>query len=203
MKHLILLMALALFGVACLASISSAQSLVDQYIDYSRGDVPVMSDPRFAPDPRSSRELWGKNNEEPASIEGQAAAASEENRTDEQPMPVEAPLPAAPAAPADMAGNWSLELQDSASQRADLVLFQSGATVFGHGTLTQGNDSRLVGAVGDVQGEVLNLDLITHDQGDLFSLILSAGGRSTSGSFEAYRVLGGSWSGSVIGNPAA
>jgi len=197
MKHLILLLAFVLFVVACLASISSAQSSVDEYISYSRGDVPVMSDPRFAPDPRSSRALWEKNKEAEAAEEPQVLAASEENETEEVAATV------TPAAPADMAGNWSLELQDSSSQRADLVLFQSGTLVFGHGTLSQGNDSRLVGAVGDVRGEVLSLDLITHDQADLFRLFLSAGGRSTSGSFEAYKVLGGSWSGTVIGNPVA
>jgi hypothetical protein len=104
-------------------------------------------------------------------------------------------------APADVAGNWSFELTDNLKGDLNLTLFQIGRVVFGYGQIAI-NDSDLVAtASGIIDGNELDLDVVTLEDVTLYKLNLNVATRSISGSYVVYSTEGGSWPGVAIGRP--
>jgi hypothetical protein len=57
-----------------------------------------------------------------------------------------------------VSGSWSLDLNDSASRKAILTIFQNGDTVYGTGNLNlDANTAMTAAASGTVTGDQLNL----------------------------------------------
>jgi len=127
---------------------------------------------------------------------------------------------------ADVSGLWSLELgadtskqdgtvvigkvaeripavpeADSMTRFVDLGLYQVGDVTFGWGSMNVADGSVAVTASGSVDGNRLNLDLLSPEEGALYRLVLNVVDASLSGSYRAYNNEGATWFGSVKGMP--
>jgi hypothetical protein len=98
---------------------------------------------------------------------------------------------------AKIAGGWSLELNGEKSQQMVLTLFQNGNSLFGTGSLTDGDTSLVVTASGTADGENINLDVTSAGTINLYRLNLTLSGDSASGEYEAVSASGNTWAGSV------
>ncbi|OPX78093.1 MAG: hypothetical protein A4E45_01545 [Methanosaeta sp. PtaB.Bin039] len=187
------LISLAILACFAVSLHVSAQSDVDKYISTSRGEVSPVYDARFAPDPRSSRKAWnlGTDEDEDANATGNGSADAGESVT--SPPPSEQPV-SAPSLRA-VSGSWALQMTGPSTRSLDLELYQSGGTVFGHGSLKTGEVVDPVSAVGEVSGEVLTLRLVSSDS--LYSLDLGLK-EPVAGSYTAYSQFGDSWAGAVM-----
>lgn len=216
MSHriLLLIMFMLLVAIATLVPVSLADdgnypgqaTSVDQYISWSTGDYDQpTTDTRFAPDPRSSRKLWGQSGEDQSSSDETTATREENNTTAEQSPPVEVETVPAEQAVSDAestqaAGSWSVSLSggssgDAPARLVDLILVQSGDLVFGHGTARTEDITQLVSAVGSVTTGLMSLDLISAEPAEVYRLTLDTEKRPATGSYTAYSSLGASWSG--------
>lgn len=167
-----------------LAFHSQAQdgSLVDQYISGSRGELSMTTDPRFPSTPWASRQLKEGGDAIPAEPAASTALA----------------LPTIETA-STLAGDWSLILQDTQTRSVDLILFQADDVIFGHGTMLEGNTTRLMAAIGEANGDGLALDLLSFGEVNLYRIELAG----TAGTYRAFRPDGESWTGmaSVLDRP--
>ncbi|MFZ0034715.1 MAG: hypothetical protein WAK60_06990, partial [Sedimentisphaerales bacterium] len=97
-------------------------------------------------------------------------------------------------------GNWSLKIADVVSRNATLTLFQNGDTVFGKGSIMEDNNTITVAAGGSVNGNKLNLDLITLEKMGLYRLSMTVSGDTVIGSYTAFSTIGSSSSGPANGS---
>ena len=96
------------------------------------------------------------------------------------------PAKISPAGIATVSGSWSLKLDDNASKKADLTLFQSGDAVYGTGNMNQGANSTLQAAAsGTVTGSRLNLNLVSLGKVGLYRFSLTISKDSVTGSYSA------------------
>lgn len=107
----------------------------------------------------------------------------------------------APSTPesTSMAGGWSFELVDDSTRQMVLTLFQNGDSLFGTGSMVDGDSSLAVTASGTVDGNSMNLDVTSMGTIGLYHLNLTVSGDSASGDYEAVSASGSTWSGSVEG----
>ncbi|NPV61245.1 MAG: hypothetical protein HPY61_01205 [Methanotrichaceae archaeon] len=98
-----------------------------------------------------------------------------------------------------MAGGWSFELVDDSTRQMVLTLFQNGDSLFGTGSMVDGDSSLAVTASGTVDGNSMNLDVTSMGTIGLYHLNLTVSGDSASGDYEAVSASGSTWSGSVEG----
>ena len=98
-----------------------------------------------------------------------------------------------------MAGGWSFELVDDSTRQMVLTLFQNGDSLFGTGSMVDGDRSLAVTASGTVDGNSMNLDVTSMGTIGLYHLNLTVSGDSASGDYEAVSASGSTWSGSVEG----
>lgn len=100
---------------------------------------------------------------------------------------------------ANASGTWSLQLNDSMQRDVSLTLFQEGASIFGSGSLREGNSTSQVMASGTLQGDLLNLDLTTQQPITLYKLLLNLSDEDVSGKYSAISSGGDKWTGQVDG----
>lgn len=100
---------------------------------------------------------------------------------------------------ANASGTWSLQLNDSMQRDVSLALFQEGASIFGSGSLREGNSTSQVMASGTLQGDLLNLDLTTQQPITLYKLLLNLSDEDVSGKYSAISSGGDKWTGQVDG----
>lgn len=100
---------------------------------------------------------------------------------------------------ANASGTWSLQLNDSMQRDVSLALFQEGASIFGSGSLREGNSTSQVMASGTLQGDLLNLDLTTQQPITLYKLLLNLSDDEVSGKYSAISSGGDKWTGQVDG----
>ncbi len=100
---------------------------------------------------------------------------------------------------ANASGTWSLQLNDSMQRDVSLALFQEGASIFGSGSLREGNSTSQVMASGTLQGDLLNLDLTTQQPITLYKLLLNLSDDDVSGKYSAISSGGDKWTGQVDG----
>lgn len=95
----------------------------------------------------------------------------------------------------NLTGNWHLELMNGAN--IDLILFQSGSVVFGHGNVTSGNASLKATANGFLSGNVLRVSVVPMDGTELYSLSLDLSGLTPSRTYSIFRANVATLSGTV------
>ena len=100
---------------------------------------------------------------------------------------------------ANASGTWSLQLNDSMQRDVSLTLFQEGASIFGSGSLREGNSTSQVMASGTLQGDLLSLDLTTQQPITLYKLLLNMYDEEVSGKYSAISSGGDKWTGQVDG----
>ena len=100
---------------------------------------------------------------------------------------------------ANASGTWSLQLNDSMQRDVSLTLFQEGASIFGSGSLREGNSTSQVMASGTLQGDLLSLDLTTQQPITLYKLLLNLSDEDVSGKYSAISSGGDKWTGQVDG----
>lgn len=100
---------------------------------------------------------------------------------------------------ANASGTWSLKLTDSIQRDVSLALFQDGASIFGSGSIREGNSTRQLMASGSLQGAALSLDLTAQQPMMLYKLLLNLSQDEASGRYSAIPASGGSWTGEVDG----
>ena len=100
---------------------------------------------------------------------------------------------------ANASGTWSLQLNDSMQRDVSLALFQEGASIFGSGSLREGNSTSQVMASGTLQGDLLSLDLTTQQPITLYKLLLNLSDEDVSGKYSAISSGGDKWTGQVDG----
>ena len=87
--------------------------------------------------------------------------------------------------PADVAGNWSIELPDGKTIELDLI--QSGARIFGRGILTSAPTAELATASGIVDGSSIILDVVPESGTALYVISLDISGLGLASSCTLYR----------------
>ena len=100
---------------------------------------------------------------------------------------------------ANASGTWSLQLNDSMQRDVSLTLFQEGASIFGSGSLREGNSTSQVMASGTLQGDLLSLDLTTQQPITLYKLLMNLSDDDVSGKYSAISSGGDKWTGQVDG----
>lgn len=88
-------------------------------------------------------------------------------------------------APADAAGSWYLELSEGRS--IDLDLYQSGARVFGRGSLASGMTAQVVIASGDLVGSSMILDVVPESGNVLYAISLDVNRLYLGASYTIFR----------------
>jgi hypothetical protein len=101
-------------------------------------------------------------------------------------------------------GEWSFELRDSKTRQLALALFQSEDAIFGSGTMNDGTSTLVVSASGSVEGNTLNLDVVSQETINLYRLSLIMNGESMSGDYRAFAAGEDAWTGIANGikNPS-
>jgi len=104
---------------------------------------------------------------------------------------------------ANLAGTWSLDLNDTSPKQVVLTLFQVEDKVFGSGSMKNGNDTLVVTASGSPQDDRIYLDITSIGKISLYSLVMTSSSDrrdSFSGDYKAYTADGQIWMGKVQGS---
>jgi hypothetical protein len=96
----------------------------------------------------------------------------------------------------DAAGSWHLELSDGAI--IDLDLFQSGARVFGPGSMASTVSSQWAMASGDITASILRLDVIPASGMELYSISVDISRLHIPGSYTLFKTSGMPLSGNLM-----
>jgi VCBS repeat-containing protein len=211
------------FYDASTVSLGPGESLADKLIDESNGIV--ADDTRIPRTPQASRKLWadetganftiftmpstlseGATSPQESRAKAEAAATSQsanarETATDNGQTPLETHQAASDNATAavNVSGSWMFELNDNTLKEMTLTLFQSEDSVFGTGSMKDGNKTVPVTASGSTDGDLLNLDITTYGSINMYKLALNASGDSVSGDYKAFSSSGESWTGTAMG----
>ncbi len=202
-------------------SVGQGESLADQLLQSSvDGSGLATSDPRFPSTPQKSRELqqdkssldWtmpsslgtGTTSPKSSRAEAESNEASQNDTSQETPLVANTSAIAQSELPsessvASMGGSWSFELNDSLKREVGLALFQNGKYVYGTGNMREGNSTLQVAASGSVQGETMDLDIISLGSINLYKLSLDLSGDSALGDYQAFSASGDAWKGSADG----
>jgi len=120
----------------------------------------------------------------------QEARSQDQNQTVATPTVANANLQAKPAISSELAivsGSWSFELNDSASRKAILTVFQNGDTIYGTGNLNlDANTAMIAVASGTVTGDQVNLDIVSLGKVSLYRISMIVNGDSATGSYTAF-----------------
>jgi hypothetical protein len=191
-------------------------SLADKLIDASMGKVPP---PQHQLTPQESRALqenksllWTPMPEmlssgtTPAVTRAQSQGRSNESSAALMPHTTVAGSPFGTQNPtppfANLAGTWSLRLDDTPPNQIVLTLFQVEDKVFGSGSMTNGanNNTLIVTASGGQIENQIYLDITSIGTISLYSLAMNFSAESVSGDYKAYMANGQTWVGKVQGN---
>ena len=121
----------------------------------------------------------------------QEARSQDQNLTVATPtVAADANVKAKPTTSSDLAivsGSWSLDLNDSASRKAILTIFQNGDTVYGTGNLNlDANTAMTAAASGTVTGDQVNLDIVSLGKVSLYRISMTVSGDAATGSYTAF-----------------
>ncbi len=97
--------------------------------------------------------------------------------------------------PVNAAGSWHLELSDGTSM--DLDLHQSGARVFGVGSMTSSTAVQWAVASGDVTGNSLSLEVVPASGTTLYAISLDVSRLHLPGSYTVFSAAAAQSSGNV------
>ena len=164
----------------------------------------------MAATPQKSRELQenktGLNWSMPSSLAGFGSSAkssreASETMSDESETSAteQSELSPSETAVTSAGGSWSFELKDTSKRDVSLALFQNGNYVFGVGNMKVGDSTLQVAASGSVQGETMDLDIISRGTITLYKQVLHLSGDSASGDYQAFSTSGETWTGSAEG----
>jgi hypothetical protein len=196
-------------------------SMADKLIDASQGKVPR----HHKPTPQESRALQENNSlvwtpmpetlsvgggyapktprESRAESQGQvnekSAASMSDTTVAGSQVGTQNPTPSS----ANLAGTWSLDLNDTPSKQVVLTLFQVEDKVFGSGSMKNENDILVVAASGSLQDDQIYLDITSIGTISLYSLVMTSSGDRgdlVSGDYKAYMANGQTWMGKVQGS---
>ena len=223
---LISLAAIALLIINAQSIGDSIGKSVDQLIDESNGIYSRNSD--IPSTPQESRDLWSKKsginftmpsklsgkdtNPEESRLSAEVAANIDQKKASTAQNPTQQIASASVLSSASMSsasmsnasGEWSFELRDSKTRVLALDLFQSEDAIFGSGTMNDGTSTLAVSASGFVEGDTLNLDVVSQETINLYRLALIINGESMSGDYRAFASAGDAWTGIANGikNPS-
>ena len=126
----------------------------------------------------------------------QEARSQDQNQTAATPtvatptVAADANVKAKPTVSSDLAivsGSWSLDLNDSASRKAILTLFQNGDTIYGTGNLNlDANTAMTAAASGTVTGDQVNLDIVSLGKVSLYRISMTVSGDSATGNYTTF-----------------
>ena len=198
-------------------SIASGSS-VDEYIEQS--NIQTVDIEAVANQAKASRERYFAEKENstldwdmPSSLSGsgstpfesrsmaqeQSSAEVQDSSSQSSEISADAQVASNQSVIANASGTWSLQLNDSMQRDVSLALFQEGASIFGSGSLREGNSTSQVMASGTLQGDLLNLDLTTQQPITLYKLLLNLSDEDVSGKYSAISSGGDKWTGQVDG----
>ena len=198
-------------------SIASGSS-VDEYIEQS--NIQTVDIEAVANQAKASRERYFAEKENstldwdmPSSLSGsgstpfesrsmaqeQSSAEVQDSSSQSSEISTDAQIASNQSVIANASGTWSLQLNDSMQRDVSLALFQEGASIFGSGSLREGNSTSQVMASGTLQGDLLNLDLTTQQPITLYKLLLNLSDEDVSGKYSAISSGGDKWTGQVDG----
>ena len=218
---LITLAAIALLIINAQSIGDSIGKSVDQLIDESNGIYSRNSD--IPSTPQESRDLWSKKSginftmprklsgkdtsPEESRLSAEVAANIDQKKASPAQNPTQQSASASALSSASMfnaSGEWSFDLRDSKTRELALALFQSKDAIFGSGTMNDGTSTLAVSASGSVEGDTLNLDVVSQDTISLYRLSLIMNGESMSGDYRAFAAGGDAWTGIANGikNPS-
>jgi hypothetical protein len=103
----------------------------------------------------------------------------------------------------NLAGTWSLDLNDTTSKQVVLTLFQVEDKIFGSGSMKNRNDTLIVAASGAPKEDQIYLDITSLGSISLYSLVMTSSGDRgdlVSGDYKAYAADGRTWMGTVHGS---
>jgi hypothetical protein len=210
-RILLSLAAIALLIIDAQSIGDSIGKSVDQLIDESNG---IYSRNSGIPStPQESRDLWseksGINFTMPSKLSGKGTSPEESRLSaevaagveDQTATPAQNPSMQSVSAPSSLnvSGEWFFELRDSKTRELALALFQSEDAIFGSGTMNDGNATQEVLASGFVEGDKLNLDIVSQKTVNLYRLPLTMNGESMSGDYRAFSTSGDPWAGIAKG----
>jgi hypothetical protein len=107
--------------------------------------------------------------------------------------------PALPEEATGLAGSWHIILGEE--MEADLNLHQVGLALFGSGMLAHENASEEITASGILDGQDLQIDLVTLSGQELYRLNLTIINKTLEGSFKGFSSEGPLGDGEAIGAP--
>jgi hypothetical protein len=87
--------------------------------------------------------------------------------------------------PASIAGGWRFTLSEG--RTVDMQLYQSGARIFGRGSITSGLGSQWVTASGEITGNSLILDLIPESGTEIYAISVDISRLHLPGSYTLFR----------------
>ena len=198
-------------------SIASGSS-VDDYIEQS--NIQTIDVEAVANQAKASRERYFADTENstldwamPSSLSGsgstpfesrsmaqeQSSAEVQDSSSQSSEISTDAQIASNQSVIANASGTWSLQLNDSMQRDVSLTLFQEGASIFGSGSLREGNSTSQVMASGTLQGDLLSLDLTTQQPITLYKLLLNLSDDEVSGKYSAISSGGDKWTGQVDG----
>jgi len=102
-----------------------------------------------------------------------------------------------------IAGEWILELRDSKTRQLGLTLVQSEDAIYGEGTINDGSGTLPVLASGSIQGDSLQMDVVSSGTLSLYRFALKWSGGTLSGNYEAFSTGSRPWTGIANGMQAA
>ncbi len=100
--------------------------------------------------------------------------------------------------PLNAAGGWHMELSEGIS--IDLNLHQSGARIFGIGSMTSSTSTQWAMASGDLTGSSLSLDIVPASGVELYAISLDVSRMHMPGSYTVFRSSAVQRSGNVKAN---
>jgi hypothetical protein len=196
------------------------ESLADKLIDESVGKIPQphVTEPQEAraqewksnsllstPTPNTLSALVAAKNPQTARTESQgrvnqsSAALMSDTTVASSSVGTKNPTPSS----ADLAGTWSLDLNDTSSKEVVLTLFQFEDKVFGSGSMKNGDDTLVVAASGALKEDQIYLDITSIGTISLYSLVMTSSGDRgdlVSGNYKAYMANGQTWMGKIQGS---
>jgi len=89
-----------------------------------------------------------------------------------------------------VAGSWSLVLNDTESRKILLTLFQIEDAIFGSGSIDDGENTFVAAASGNMNGDKLDLDVISLGTLGLYRLSTTFSNDAVSGTYKAYSANG-------------
>ena len=193
---------------------SGGSSLADTLIEQSQGSgILQRSSPGFPASPFESRKLQENKSlvwtPMPTSLYGgkgknpkQARALSEDLIKSQNSLPIVEEnrsvsgdqINAQNALPIveenSVAGSWSLVLNDTESRKILLTLFQIEDAIFGSGSIVDGENTFVAAASGNMNGDKLDLDIISLGTLGLYRLSTTFSNDAVSGTYKAYSANG-------------